>query len=600
MPTPAKGTYRFREGKGWDARLTMERNKRVSIQLVTCKPGDDEKAAERTEILAGIAKRMRAAGLLHLARPMLERAAGRDGQALADVLTAVERLCSGEAAAPINAATTIQEFGEQWTSGKLHERWPDHVKKKRSAEDDEERLRLYVYPLVGSIALPEFTTSHADLVMSSLPTRLSPSTRRHVAQVLARLLKLAAYPARLIHASPLPAGFLPPPGKRKALSFLYPDEDRVLLAASAVPLPYRVLYGFLAREGMRRSEAAALTWNDVDLERGAITLDKNKTDEPRAWALDAGVVRALAAWRRLRGEPGPRVHVFVDEGVRSVVDRNDGKGCLRLREHLQLAGIDRQELFERSPTRQPIRLHDLRATFITVSLANGRTETWVADRTGHTSSVMINRYRRAARRVSELWLGDLVALDDGIPELRSGPSPSPEIPPNGPGSGPDEADPLADPGRSEPSRTVATGVENPISSNEIAEAGLEPAHPFGQRILNPRHHASQGADPYDPRGSEPPDATVRDGGVRIDDPRVLIRSCGSRADLIRLLGAAAGGLAGAAGELAAAGDVHAAQVALAAQEALSEALRRLLGAPRAGAAGEVLDLAERRDRGGRT
>jgi len=47
-------------------------------------------------------------------------------------------------------------------------------------------------------------------------------------------------------------------------------------------------------------------------------------------------------------------------------------------------------------------VHDLRATFITVNLANGRTETWVADRTGHRSSVMIDRYRRAARTWAEL------------------------------------------------------------------------------------------------------------------------------------------------------------------------------------------------------
>jgi hypothetical protein len=33
-----------------------------------------------------------------------------------------------------------------------------------------------------------------------------------------------------------------------------------------------------------------------------------------------------------------------------------------------------------------VRLHDLRATFITIKLANGRTETWIADRTGHRAA----------------------------------------------------------------------------------------------------------------------------------------------------------------------------------------------------------------------
>ena len=59
----------------------------------------------------------------------------------------------------------------------------------------------------------------------------------------------------------------------------------------------------------------------------------------------------------------------------------------------------------------------MRATFVTVSLANGKSETWVADRTGHRSSAMINRYRRHARTWAELGLGELAALDRALPEL---------------------------------------------------------------------------------------------------------------------------------------------------------------------------------------
>jgi len=81
-------------------------------------------------------------------------------------------------------------------------------------------------------------------------------------------------------------------------------------------------------------------------------------------------------------------------------------------------GVDRAELYETSKTRRQIRVHDLRATFVTLALATGRTETWVADRTGHKSSMMINRYRRAARTVEELGLGWLVPLDEAIPEIR--------------------------------------------------------------------------------------------------------------------------------------------------------------------------------------
>jgi hypothetical protein len=89
----------------------------------------------------------------------------------------------------------------------------------------------------------------------------------------------------------------------------------------------------------------------------------------------------------------------------------------RFRDHLRAAGVDRPELFEQTAERMQVRLHDLRASFVTIALANGRSEAWVADRTGHKSSVRINRYRRAARTAAELGLGDMLPLDVAVPEL---------------------------------------------------------------------------------------------------------------------------------------------------------------------------------------
>jgi integrase len=88
------------------------------------------------------------------------------------------------------------------------------------------------------------------------------------------------------------------------------------------------------------------------------------------------------------------------------------------RETFDAPASPRAELFERNASRQPIRLHDLRATFVTVSLANGKTETWVSDRTGHKSSQMIALYARQARQWNELALGPLGALDELLPEMR--------------------------------------------------------------------------------------------------------------------------------------------------------------------------------------
>ena len=45
------------------------------------------------------------------------------------------------------------------------------------------------------------------------------------------------------------------------------------------------------------------------------------------------------------------------------------------------AGIERATLFDNNAARRGIRAPDLRATFIMIALAIGRSERWVADRT---------------------------------------------------------------------------------------------------------------------------------------------------------------------------------------------------------------------------
>jgi hypothetical protein len=52
-----------------------------------------------------------------------------------------------------------------------------------------------------------------------------------------------------------------------------PDEDRRLMGCQAVLLEHRLLWGVLMREGMREGKGFGLTWQPLDLERGAVRLD---------------------------------------------------------------------------------------------------------------------------------------------------------------------------------------------------------------------------------------------------------------------------------------------------------------------------------------
>jgi len=67
------------------------------------------------------------------------------------------------------------------------------------------------------------------------------------------------------------------------------------------------------REGMREAEALALTCSDLNLQLGAVRLDKNKAEDPRAWALDTGTANALRRYQaRTPHRKATSGRVFVD------------------------------------------------------------------------------------------------------------------------------------------------------------------------------------------------------------------------------------------------------------------------------------------------
>ncbi|MCR4340112.1 MAG: tyrosine-type recombinase/integrase [Gemmatimonadaceae bacterium] len=402
------GTIRFRNGR-WYGRVSLG-DKRPTFELPTCQT--EAAARERAALLADVAAVLVEAGQLDLAPALLGKAAvAADAQALADVRRVVAGVAAGKLVREgAREGMTFRELAELWTSGKLAQSHPDHVRVRGDVGNDLGRLRKHIYPAgVGDVPIAAFTLDHAERVMSTLPPELSATTRRHVALLMHRVLGLAVFPMRLRESNPLPRGWLPKPSAAKAKAYLYPDEEAKLCGCRRVPLARRVSYSFLAREGMRKSEALGLRWGDVDLERGAVTLDENKTDDPRSWALGEDVTEALRRWHERCGKPAADAVLFDLPNAELRADA--------FREDLEAAGVDRPELYKRTAARQPIRVHDLRASFITLALAAGRSEAWVSDRTGHKSSVMINRYRRAARSAAELGLGWLAPMHEAIPEL---------------------------------------------------------------------------------------------------------------------------------------------------------------------------------------
>jgi len=376
---------------------------------------------------------------------------------------------ASEPAAPA-AGETFETFAKRWTDGDLHRAYPDHVGAldEQTARDYAATLRKYLNPTLGPLPLAAVTLDHALDVMRKLPEGLSSSRRRNAAQTMHRVLAIATFPARVIPASPLPRGFLPKlgPGRAKVLPEIAEEAALLALPEDQAPIVERLLLGFLAREGCRKEDAAQLEWGDtrakgapgwIDLDAGKVYLDQHKTDGSQGardpWRLRPDVHEALRRWRVLH--PKAR-RVFPGEGGAAL---NVDKLAERQRAYYLAAGAKRLELHQSTATRRRLFVHDLRALFCTLAFARGESEGWITARTGHTTSTMLAKYRRAAASFGEGGEATLAPLHLALPELRKPgegePGEGADEPPEEPARGGEE--PSADPSAAtEPEKTGAT------------------------------------------------------------------------------------------------------------------------------------------------
>ena len=91
------------------------------------------------------------------------------------------------------------------------------------------------------------------------------------------------------------------------------------------PICYATLFGLLACTGLRISEALALSWEDVDLDAGVITVRAGKRGLARLVPLHTSTVTALAAYaseRENRHGPADAQHAFFRTDWSERIDYN--------------------------------------------------------------------------------------------------------------------------------------------------------------------------------------------------------------------------------------------------------------------------------------
>lgn len=276
------------------------------------------------------------------------------------------------------------------------------------------RIDKNILPALGNIPVQNISPAILDNWMRGLQkVGYSKNTLSSLHALIHHALDYAVYPAELISANP--ANYIKVPKKAPTniikRHIITKDKLNELLEkypfGSAYYIPILLLY----HTGMRISEVCGLTWDNVDLDKNIITLDKQliyiarrgyffttlKTESSNRYiVIDDFLVGELRRWKERQteneksagdsyvyiysddtGKMFQQSKVFATEYRRDKIICTRSNGCVVGKETLT-------KIF----TAEGINAHSFRHTHATTLIENGATPKGVAGRLGHASTLI--------------------------------------------------------------------------------------------------------------------------------------------------------------------------------------------------------------------
>jgi integrase len=335
-----------------------------------------------------------------------------------DVVAKVRALEAKRDAGMVDAA------GRAPTVGEWLDHWLDNIAARkvraRTLESYRSTVRLHLRPGIGHYRLDRLQPEHLERLYGALADKgLSPASILRAHRVLSRSLRVAAQRGKV--ARNVATLVDPPAAKRPETALPLSAQEARKVMTAAMSHRNAARWTVALAVGLRQSEALALRWADVDLDKGTLTVRRGLHrvsgqglvyEEPKAdrsrrtLALPAQLVDALRAHRaaqleeRIAAGPLWQDHdlVFAQPNGRPIERKSDWRAWKAL---LSDAGV------------REVRLHDGRHTAATLLLSEGVHPRVVMEVLGHAqmrtttdtySHVMPALGRDAADRMGKaLW-----------------------------------------------------------------------------------------------------------------------------------------------------------------------------------------------------
>lgn len=324
-----------------------------------------------------------------LAKARLELArlkeAGRTGQGPA---TLAERRHQAEEQRKAEAARKAQAEAEGLTFADF---WQDTYfpsaqasKTPRSWKREEQLYRLWLAPVIGGLPLKDVSPLHLEKVKQAMAR--AGRTPRSISYCLDVARQVFNYARRVgFYSTEAPtAGVRRPRADNRRDRFLTPEEAERLLSVLALSSKNVRDMALLSLHcGLRAGEVFRLTWADVDLDGGLLTLRDTKSGRNRHAFLTGPAKAMLKA--RGGGQPNALVFPAKTGGTRQAISNS----FMAAVEAIGLnSGI--------GDPRQKVTFHTLRHTFASWLVMQGTPLYTVQKLLGHSTLAMTERYSHLA------------------------------------------------------------------------------------------------------------------------------------------------------------------------------------------------------------
>lgn len=285
----------------------------------------------------------------------------------------------------------------------------------------ERNVRLNILPRWGNYRLKDITRTEYQKWINELRSHYSEGTVRRIHSIFSSAMDDAVHEFQILRENPIQKIKIPKDvEKSNKVSYFIKEQLAKFLETVKTPvkgakyqasIQYYALFTLLARTGLRIGEALALTWDDIDLDAGTLTVNKtlvyplnsepyistpkSKTSE-RTIRLDEPTVKLMKRHQTNQKEVILRYKNYKPSEQNLVFHQQDGRWLRTnvVREYFK-------EVCKRAgvPILSP---HALRHTHAVHLLEAGANIKYVSERLGHASvKITADTYLHVTKKIED-------------------------------------------------------------------------------------------------------------------------------------------------------------------------------------------------------